>query len=319
MSLIEMPLSELKQYKGTNPCPEDFDEYWSRALDEMKDTDPHVELIPATFKTSAADCFDLYFTGVKNARIHAKYLRPKNSISPHPAVLMFHGYSLNSGDWMDKLNYVSLGFSVVALDCRGQGGASEDSGTVKGSTFKGHLIRGIDDDPDTLLFRQIFLDTAQLASIVMNMPEVDKNRVGATGGSQGGGLTFACAALEPGIRRLAPLSPFLCDYKRGLEMTLGKDPYEELGTYFRVFDPLHLREDEIFTKLGYIDIQHLASKIRGEVLIGLGMMDTMCPPSTQFAVYNKIQSKKEMLIYPDYGHEEIPDFQDKMFEFLSKL
>ncbi|MCJ7472287.1 MAG: acetylxylan esterase, partial [Actinobacteria bacterium] len=85
------------------------------------------------------------------------------------------------------------------------------------------------------------------------------------------------------------------------------------------FDPLHLREEEIFTKLGYIDIQHLAKRIKGEVLMGVGLMDTVCPPSTQFAVYNKIQAKKEMLIYPDYVHEHIPGFQDKVFEFLSKL
>jgi cephalosporin-C deacetylase len=57
------------------------------------------------------------------------------------------------------------------------------------------------------LFRQIFLDTAQLARIVMDMPEVDENRVGAMGGSQGGGLTLACAALEPRIKKAAPVYP----------------------------------------------------------------------------------------------------------------
>jgi hypothetical protein len=74
--------------------------------------------------------------------------------------------------------------------------------------------------PDQLLFRQIYLDTAQLADIVMEMPEVDENRVGAIGSSQGGGLTLACASLEPRIKRLAPLFPFLCDYKSVWEMDL---------------------------------------------------------------------------------------------------
>jgi len=319
MPLSDMPLNELKKYQGINPCPSDIDKYWSRALAEMKSTDSCVELIPATFKTAAADCFDLYFTGVRGSRVHAKYLRPKNHQGPHPAVLIFHGYSGNSGDWTDKLNYISLGFSVAALDCRGQGGTSEDPGGVKGPTLKGHIIRGIDDYPDNLLFRQIFLDTAQLASIVMNMPDVDRNRVGATGGSQGGGLTLACAALEPEIKRLAPKFPFLCDYRRVWEMDLAKDAYEELRTYFRTFDPLHKREEEIFTRLGYIDIQHLAKRIRGKVLMGVGLMDTICPPSTQFAVYNKIQSEKEMLIYPDFEHEVAPGLEDRVFEFLSKL
>ena len=319
MPIFEMPLSQLKEYTGINPCPQDFDSYWERAVKEMKDIDPCVELKPADFKASAADCFDLYFTGVRDARIHAKYLRPKNSEMPHPAVLIFHGYSQNSGDWMDKLSYVSMGFSVAAMDCRGQGGLSEDTGLVKGNTFRGHIIRGIDDDPDNLLFRQIFLDTAQLASIVMEMPEVDRNRVGVAGSSQGGGLTLACAALEPDVVKAAPLYPFLSDYKRVWEMDLAKRAYEELSYYFRLFDPMHLREEEIFTRLGYVDIQNLVHRIRGEVLMGVGLMDTVCPPSTQFAAYNKIKSKKQMLIYPDYEHERIPGFWDRAFRFLSGM
>jgi cephalosporin-C deacetylase len=232
---------------------------------------------------------------------------------------MFHGYSGNSGDWADKLSYVSQGFSVAALDCRGQGGLSEDVGGVKGNTQRGHIIRGLDDAPEKLLFRQIFLDTAQLARIVMGMPEVDEDRVGATGGSQGGGLTLACAALEPNIKKAAPIFPFLCDYRRVWEMDLAVAAYEELRTFFRQFDPLHQREDEIFTRLGYIDNQHLASRIRAEVLMPVGLMDTVCPPSTQFAAYNKINSPKQLLLYPDYGHEGLPGCTDRIFDFLSDL
>jgi len=319
MPIVDMPLEELKKYNGINPCPEDFDEYWERAIAEMKAVDPQVELVPAPFQVPFAECFDLYFTGVKGARIHAKYLRPKNCDKPHPAILQFHGYTGNSGDWNDKLNYVSIGFSVSALDCRGQGGASEDRGMVKGNTFNGHIIRGLDDSPDNLMFRNIFLDTAQLASIIMDMPEVDENRVGATGGSQGGALTLACAALEPRIKKAAPIYPFLCDYKRVWEMDLAKDAYKELQDYFRMFDPLHERENEIFTTLGYIDIQHLAGRIKADVLMAVGLMDTVCPPSTQFAAYNKIKSNKKMLIFPDYGHERIPVINDKIFIFMSNL
>ena len=237
MPIIDMPLEELKEYQGINPCPADFDEFWDRSIEEMKQVDPCLELIPSEFQVPFAECFDMYFTGVGGARVHAKYIRPRNSSGPHPAVLQFHGYTGNSGDWSDKLNYVAMGFSVAALDCRGQGGLSQDPGGVTGTTFKGHIIRGLDDPPEKLLFRQIFLDTAQLARIVMDMPEVDENRVGAMGGSQGGGLTLACAALEPRIKKAAPVFPFLCDYKRVWEMDLDMHAYEELRTYFRQYDP----------------------------------------------------------------------------------
>jgi len=315
MPLIDMPLKDLMVYPGRNPKPKDFDEYW----DEMKSLDPQIELVPRDVGSNLADCFSLYFTGVGGSRIHAKYLRPKKNDGRHPAVVIFHGYSGDSGEWIDKLSYVGQGFSVFALDCRGQGGFSQDVGGVVGNTYRGHIIRGLDDKPEKMLFRSIFLDCAQLAGIAMTMSEVDGERVGAFGGSQGGGLTLACAALEPGIKKAAPIFPFLCDYQRVWEMDLAKGAYEELGTYFRQFDPLHERENEIFTKLGYIDNQHLAKRIRAEVLMPVGLMDTICPPSTQFAAYNKIVSTKNLLIYPDFGHEGLPGVNDQIFKFMATL
>jgi cephalosporin-C deacetylase len=191
---------------------------------------------------------------------------------------------------------------------------------VKGTTFRGQIIRGLDDpDPRQLLFRQIFLDTAQLARVVMGFAEVDAARVGAMGGSQGGALTLACAALEPRIKRAAPVFPFLCDYQRVWEMDQAKDAYDELRIWFRMFDPLHAREQEIFTKLGYIDCQHLAPRIKAEVLMYTGLMDSICPPSSQFAAYNKITSRKNVVIYPDYGHEGLPGESDRTFNFMLGL
>jgi len=316
MPVFEMPLEQLKTYQGRNPRPHDFDTYWDRGLEEMRALDAEVELRPHALTTDFAECFELYFTGVGGARVHAKYLRPKEGSKPHPAVLMFHGYSGSSGDWTDKLNYVAQGFTVAALDCRGQGGKSQDTGWVSGNTLRGHIIRGLDDVPAKLLYRQIFLDTAQLAGIVMGMSEVDEARVAATGGSQGGALTLACAALEPRIARAAPVFPFLCDYQRVWEMDLAEGAYEELKMYFRLFDPRHEREEEVFTKLGYIDCQHLAPRIEGEVLMVTGLMDMICPPSTQFAAYNKITAKKDMILYPDFGHEGLPRANDSVWEFV---
>ena len=316
---FDMPLAELRTYMGINPRPDDFDPFWEQGLAEMRSLDPEMELRPADFQTSFAECFDMYFTGVGSARIHSKLLRPRNGTVPHPAVLMFHGYSSNAGDWYDKLGYVAQGYTIAAMDCRGQGGLSEDTGSVTGSTLRGHIVRGLDGPPAKMLFRQIFLDTAQLARLVIEMPDVDGSRVGATGGSQGGGLTLACAALEPRIKKVAPRFPFLCDYKRVWELDLDVDAYAELRDYFRWFDPLHQREDAIFERLGYVDVQHLCPRIRGDVLMAVGLMDEICPPSTQFAAYNKIVAPKSLAIYPDFGHEELPRHSDAIFQFMMGL
>lgn len=319
MPVFEMPLSELKSYLGTNPKPADFDAYWDRGLAEMHALGTECTLIPAAFQTPTVRCDDLYFTGVGGAQVYAKLFRPIGKTNC-PLVLRFHGYTWHSGDWSELIGYAASGFVVAAMDCRGQGGKSEDVGGVKGNTQRGSIIRGLDDpDLDKLLMRNVYLDTAQLARITMALPEVDETRVGVFGGSQGGGLTLACAALEPRVQRLAPMYPFLCDYKRVWDMDLAIDAYAELKEYFRLFDPRHEREAAIFEKLGYIDIQFLAQRIRGEVLMLTGLMDTVCPPSTQFSAYNKITSAKQMMTWPDFRHETLPGASDITFQFMLKM
>lgn len=320
MPIVDMPVRELEAYMGSSPRPRDFDEYWARALAALDAQNLQVEFVPAAFQAPGAECFDLYFTGVGGSRVHAKFLKPAGVAGKVPAVLQFHGYSGSAGDWTGKLGYVLAGFCVAALDCRGQGGTSEDLTAYRGPTKDGLIIRGLDDpDPDQLHFRGVFLDTAALARIVMGLPYVDADRVGAMGGSQGGGLTLACAALEPRINRLAPVYPFLSDYKRVWDMDLDKRAYAELRDFFRRHDPRHEWEDAIFDKLGYIDVSNLAPRIRGKVLMATGLLDEVCPPSTQYAAYNRIPGQKEHVLYPDFGHEGLPDFDDITFRFMMEM
>jgi cephalosporin-C deacetylase len=319
MPSIDKPLHELRTYKGCSPCPEDIDAFWDEAIREMQAVAAQVEMVPAGFQTSFAECLDLYFTGVGNARIHAKYARPRHQAGKQPALLKFHGYSSNSGDWFDLLPYAAEGFHIAALDCRGQAGKSQDTGVVHGNTYDGHITRGLEDGPKKLLFRSIYLDTAQLAALLMDMPGVDVNRIGCFGLSQGGALSLACASLEPRIKRIAAQYPFLCDFRRIWEMDLDINSYREIRYWFKAIDPLHEREEEFFNTLAYIDIQNLVHRIKGKTLMLTGLLDEICPPSTQFAAYNKIKGPKEMLIYPDYGHEPMKRASDEIFKFLTTL
>lgn len=53
--------------------------------------------------------------------------------------------------------------------------------------------------------------------------------------------------------------------------------------------------------------------------MGVGLMDETCPPSTQFAAYNKIRSEKEVVVFPDFEHEKLPGFADSTFALMSGL
>jgi len=320
MPQLDFPLEQLKQYTGSSPLPADFDAYWDKALAELEACGVGYTLEDAEFSAPGVRCQYLYFTGAGGAKVCCKFLRPEAVTGKIPAIAMFHGYSGDSGGWVSKLPYAYAGYAVLALDVRGQMGRSEDNLHVPGNTLRGHIIRGLStDDPEQLFFRNVYLDTVQTARILMSMDFVDEARLGATGGSQGGGLTVACAALEPRIKMNAPIFPFLSDYRRTWELDLFKGAYEELDYYLRHRDPRHQNVDRMFEMLGYIDVSNLAPRIKGETYMFLTLMDNICPPSTQFAVYNKIKGPKSCEIYPNHGHEGLPDSDELIFQYFRRL
>lgn len=313
-------VEDLLKYAGISPKPKDFDLYWDRAIKELDAQPMDYELVEADFQTPLAACYHLYFTGVGGARVHAKYVKPRHSDGKGPGLALFHGYHSGSGDWFDKVTYAAHGITVIAMDCRGQGGLSQDTLTAKGTTLKGHIIRGIDEeDPDKLYYRNVFLDLVHTVRILKSMSQVDENKISVHGCSQGGALTVACAALEPSVKLAIPVYPFLSDYMKAWEMDIMTSAYEEIAYYFRFMDPLHTRQEEVFHKLGYIDIQNLADRIQAKVVFVTGLADSVCPPYTQFATYNKIKSEKELVVYHEYGHEYLPYLSDRVLQEVLKL
>ena len=306
-----------RSYCGTDPCPEDFDEFWCARVAEA-DAVPlsyHVERVP--FETGAAlDAYDLWFTGMEGAQIHAKYLRPHTD-EDVPLVLQFHGYPGASRSWFEQCSFVGMGMALIALDCPGQGGPSQDPGGFAGSTVAGHIIAGLDGPLENLYYVRLHQDIRILCNIVAQLEGIDTSRVYVNGASQGGALALATCALNPElIRRAAVLYPFLSDFRMVWELGLDVVAYEGIGYFSRWFAPAGERLDEAFGKLAYFDTKNFAHLVRCPVLMGTGLADTVVPPATQYAVYNNLTCEKEHHLYPGFAHVEIQEFDDLIIPFL---
>ena len=151
MPILDMPLEKLREYRGVNPRPQDFDAYWDESLQEMHGIAPDPEYREAEFQAPSGHCQDLFFTGVGGARVHARLVCPPEDGKKHPALLMFHGYTGAAPDFFSMLPYAYAGFYVAALEVRGQGGVSECPNSLAGPTVYGQLINGVNDaDPKAL-------------------------------------------------------------------------------------------------------------------------------------------------------------------------
>lgn len=305
---------EWQDYSGMAKKPADFDEFWNRNLSQIESHHFDYTLEPKELHSNIADFFELWFTAVDGAKIHAQLICPKDLTKKYPGILQFHGYHTDSGDWVDKIGAAAEGNVVLALDCRGQGGPSQDITVTSGQTMKGLIIRGIEEGYQNLYYVRQYLDLASAAKILMNFDFVDESNITARGASQGGGLSIACAALVPQIKSVIATYPFLSDFRKAYQLGAQTSAFEEIPYWFQYRDPLHLREDWFFDQLEYIDIQNLAPRIKAKVIWILGGLDTVVPPMTQMAAYNKIQSDKQLFVLPEYGHEYLPKISDYLIE-----
>jgi cephalosporin-C deacetylase len=313
----DMTLEELKNYKGITPCPPDFNNYWDRQLSMVKDYKASYELtfLPE-MSSKMMQCYDLTFESFDGSMIYAKYLRPTGN-EKKPLVFQFHGYPGSSRSFLELSGFVASDMSVVSMDCRGQGGRSHDKSSYPGTTVSGHIIMGLaGETPDDLYYRKVFLDTVVLVNLMKTIPETDQEKLYSNGASQGAALALVCAALNKDIKRICALYPFLSDYKRVWDLNLDLIAYEGLRYYNKWFDPSGIKVDKTFEKLGYIDVKNFAPRIQGAVLMGTGLLDDICPPSTQFAVFSGLKCYKEHILYPNFSHELIRDFDDRIVNFL---
>ena len=308
-------LEEMRTYRGRQEVPLNFDVFWDQQIEQLPVNTPF-EMEEKPFQIPNVTCYELWFEGTNGGKVYAKCTFPQRE-NPVPVLFYFHGYQGQSPDWSQCLNYVASGYAVVCMDVRGQTGRSFDNATFNGITVKGQVIRGMEDGPEHLFFKDIYLDAYQLIEIISKLPNVDETKLYSYGASQGGALALVASALNARIQKVATIYPFLSDFKRVLELGDNCEPYNEFFRYFKFKDPLHETEEEILDTLSYIDIKNFAHRIQVPVLFVTGLEDEICPPSTQFAVYNRLNCLKRHYILPEYGHEALNvQVNDIVFNWL---
>jgi cephalosporin-C deacetylase len=160
------------------------------------------------------------------------------------------------------------------------------------------MTRGI-RQPETYYYRRLIADCVAAFQTLVALDEVDAERIGVLGGSQGALLSLAVAALEPRVAVAALRVPFLCDPRRALEVT-DQAPYQEIQQYLATH---RLEEDQVWRTLSYVDGVNFARRALAPAHIALGLMDQISPPSTVFALYNNYAGPKELQVWPYNGHE----------------
>ncbi|HEY7088915.1 MAG TPA: alpha/beta fold hydrolase [Tepidisphaeraceae bacterium] len=310
MPSIDMPLEQMRQYKPTLYREADFDQFWETTLNEALAQPLNGELIPYVLPLKNLQCYAVRFDGYKGGRIAGWYVRP-TSRGKFPGVCMYHGYSGRGPRPMDMLQYAAQGMCVLSMDCRGQNGQSQDAMVTDEGHHSGWMTKGI-RDPKQYYFRYVYADAVRALELLARREEVDDKRLAITGGSQGGALALAVAALSERPILSLPDVPFLCDFRRAIQIT-PNGPYPEITNFLKAFP--HLYETTL-RSLSYCDNLNLAPRIRCRTVVSNSLWDDICPPSTIFAAYNHITAEKQIEIYPFHKHETPYEHHELKFRLM---
>jgi cephalosporin-C deacetylase len=304
--VFDLPLAELRSYRSAATAPDDLDDFWRSAIAAARERsfEPRLEPYRADVYR-ALEVTDVTFAGADGDPVRAWYLRPVGSGStPLPCRVAFIGYGGGRDLPAAHALYPAAGYATFVMDTRAQGGtwsAGETPDPGAGASSAEHpgvMTRGV-ASPETYYYRRLYVDAVRAVETASGLPGVDADRLVVAGQSQGGALALAAAALLPDAVRLCHADvPFLSDFPRAVEVAIDP-PYTELVTYLSVHPEF---EQAVWRTLSYVDNTVLAPRITARTVIGVGLRDTITPPSTVFATYNAIEAEKEIVVFPYSGH-----------------
>jgi cephalosporin-C deacetylase len=286
-----MPERAIASFVDSTPRPADFDQFWDETRAELASIPADLRYEPEPLRSNdTVETYAVRFTSLGGARIFAWLCLPRGR-NACPGIVLPPGYS---GVPSVPRGWAALGYAALQVSPRGH--HRSDGEIAPG--FPGYMTAGI-EDPRTYVYRGAYCDIWRAVDVLLDRPEVDRARIGVTGGSQGGALSLVAAAGRPEIVAVAADVPFLTGIRDSLRLG-GSYPYEEIKDYLRLRPEA---EAQVLATLDYVDTLNFADRITVPTLLSAGLSDDVCPPETAYALYNRLRGPRDIRSYPYTGHE----------------
>ena len=313
----------------------DFDQYWEdakKSLPEIKDGETVTMTEVASKSSTKRKVYLVELQSAPNSPdgepviVRGFYVEPQDG-QKHPVVMHFFGWDDRGGS-VTVPSGGSGDYAEFYLSTRGQyhnnraASHDKDTWTLADPCTYASILNPNDKynwfgfnfgDKDGFYYRGAFLDCVQAVRFMASRPTSDMTNLFAEGSSQGGALSYACAALSDyPFTAIACNVAFLGDYPDYFELVSwpGNVAKANKGS---------MTDEEMYAFLSYYDTKNLATKISCAVLASSGLQDGTCPPHTNFAAFNNVNSKdKEMVIDPEMGHSFPAGWSSKQANFFKE-
>lgn len=299
----------IKKVFGINPQdikptlhrPADFDVFWQRTLDTLRRIPPQYKITED--KNQSTDEMKVYLVEMHswgNAIIKGWLTIPTKRTSRLPVRYRVPGYLVAMHP-----SFTEDDFAVFQLNVRGNGNAKSAINT-NGLQYNLYNIQS----REKYVYRAVYMDCMRGLDFIMSNAQqfgLDTGRVSLDGGSQGGALAVVVAALDHRIKCVTTEVPLYSDIRDASRITRLTPPKTNTPVYYlNNYVKTHpsFPFERLFRVWDYFDPMNFAQRVQCPVLMGIGLMDDLCPPSASFGMYNYLATEdKERWVSPDKGHE----------------
>jgi cephalosporin-C deacetylase len=298
MGYLQDVTAELYRYVPELTKKDDFDEFWQETIREAQRVPLAPQRMQVDYPIRSAAVYEIQYNGMDGTPIHGwmivpTFLRKER----YPCLVHFHGFNGNRGEPGAFMNWVMMGFVVISVDCRDQGGKTGNQAAYSSGFSLNVASKGIHNKYE-YYYRYVYMDCLKALDFACAQAEVDSSRIVVEGGSQGGGLSMAVVALDD-----RPVLA-MADVPSNSNLTQRVDGLHGAFASAAEYVKMHPdRLDLVIDNLSYFDTMNMADRITCRVFASVAMKDETCPPRMYFATFNRIKSAKDIVIYPFNGHE----------------
>jgi cephalosporin-C deacetylase len=275
--------------------PADFDSFWESKLRELATVPINEKLESVQADKPNVDYWKIRMDNVRGTHIQGQLARPRQG-EKFPALLIVQWagvYPLQKSWVLDRAAEGWLVLNINAHDLPIDQPSAFYTEQLNGS-LKDYWAIG-NDSRETSYFLRMYLSCYRAAEYLVHRGDWDGRTLVVQGGSQGGQQALVTAALHPKITAALASVPAGCDMQGP---GMGRAPGWPMW-YWKTDgkDAQKVREAS-----RYYDVVNFVSRIKCPVLIGLGLIDQVCPPAGILAAINQLRSPKEIVILPKGDH-----------------
>lgn len=305
-----------KYYRKADYLP-DFYEFWKKALADLDKVPMEAEMV--LDKENSSQYFNVYevklnsagdFTG-DHVEIRGWYVEPAGRKNLAVQV-MFCGLDEFGKNWPVPTATTRSDLALLNIFVRGQGPNRYD-GRPNPYDYWFTSKMGIKDE---YYYRGAYLDVARTVDFATTLENVDKNKIFVSGGSQGGSLAIAAAALRPDIVRIcAAVFSINGDYPMYLKSVGSGWPNNRVLMVCREFG---YEYDDVVRSLSYFDTKNLATMIKCPTIVQTTLQDPIAPAWCQLPIIHNLPSgtKSQWSISPAVGHMGTPEMTRELNDYI---